>query len=155
MKRKFSNFRDKKSKDMEIDITSLLDILVILLVFLLKSYSASDYRPDIKNNLKMATSRLSKITTSAVTIQVGKDHKVWVEGKLIGKISRGGNVPHQIVKALEANKNVSKDEKIRKQKNREINFIFDKDLSYAVISKVMNTASEQGKRNFNFIVTSK
>ena len=36
MKRRFSKLKRKK-EDFEIDITSLLDILVILLVFLLKA----------------------------------------------------------------------------------------------------------------------
>ena len=54
MKKRFGRKRNREAVD--VDITSLLDILTILLVFLLKSYNASDLKLDLTKNLEMADS---------------------------------------------------------------------------------------------------
>ena len=48
--------RRKKREPVDIDITSLLDILVIMLVFLLLNYNASDLKLELVPNLEMAPS---------------------------------------------------------------------------------------------------
>ena len=87
MRKTFARKR-AKAEPMEIDITSLLDILVILLVFLLKSYNASDLKLDLVKNLTVPDSKARKLGNHAVIIQVDKNSNVWVEKKIIGKIFR-------------------------------------------------------------------
>ena len=50
MKKRFNNRR--KAEPVDLDITSLLDILVIMLVFLLMNYNASDLQLDLVKDLE-------------------------------------------------------------------------------------------------------
>ena len=80
LKKKFS----KKKKQLEIDITSLLDILVILLVFLIKAYNPDDATLRLVENLELPSSSSKKIRELSITIQVDKNRQIWVENKNIG-----------------------------------------------------------------------
>ena len=80
----------KKKKELDIDITSLLDILVILLVFLLKSYNASDLKLDLVKNLVVPNSKARTLGNHAIIVQVDADKTMYVNKKKIGKISNSG-----------------------------------------------------------------
>ena len=82
-------FSSKKDKTLELDITSLLDILVILLVFLLKSYNASDLKLELMSKIFLPDSISRTLGNDAVIIQVDKNKKIWVDHKPIGQIQTG------------------------------------------------------------------
>ncbi|MGH1469517.1 MAG: hypothetical protein ACRBBP_11715, partial [Bdellovibrionales bacterium] len=66
------NFKRKKKRNYEvedIDITSLLDILVILLVFLLKSFNDSDLTLDLVNELALPYSMSRGAANNGVILQ--------------------------------------------------------------------------------------
>lgn len=56
MAREKRTFIKRKRRESELDITSLLDILVILLVFLLKSYNSSELKVNVVDNLNLPSS---------------------------------------------------------------------------------------------------
>lgn len=67
--RKQSRLQARKNKGApDIDITSLLDVLVILLVFLLKSYNASDLTLDLVDNVKLPSSNTRLLGNNAVIV---------------------------------------------------------------------------------------
>ena len=72
----------KKMSPVDIDITSLLDILVIMLVFLLKSYNSSGVVLNVPKNLKLPTSESQNINTYGVIVQVSPT-TIWVDNKVI------------------------------------------------------------------------
>ena len=76
MKKKFA--RKKEREAVDVDITSLLDILTILLVFLLMSYNASDLQLDLTKNLEMADSNAREMTKFAPVLQVNK-HSLYID----------------------------------------------------------------------------
>jgi len=153
--KRFSKMRRKK-ETLDIDITSLLDILVILLVFLLKSYNASDLSVDIARGIKIPDSISEKLGNQAIIIQVSKNKKIWINNKAIGVINTNNNKINLLYNELQkyslaekkSNNNLGKDDK----KKTRVNLIFDRDLPYKTISQVMHTASISGYSQFKFIV---
>lgn len=163
---------NKKKKELDVDITSLLDILVILLVFLLKSYNPSDLKLDVKNNLSMPKSVSKKLGNMSVTIQVSKDREVFVNNKRIGQISKSGSNLSFLDKELKKHRDSdlkkynefktraissldkeALEKKLKSQK--QVNIVMDKDLSYAVMQKVMHSSATAGYPKFKFIVMGK
>lgn len=152
MKKRFA--RRKEKQEVDVDITSLLDILTILLVFLLMSYNASDLKLDLTKNLDMADSNAREMTKFAPVLQVSKEAKVFLNNKEIGRIPASGPMPElqaalkaEQAKTVEANKG-----KLHPHKVELINLVFDKDMDYNVVQRVMNDSALAGYSQFKFIV---
>lgn len=90
MKKRFG--RKRTSEPVDVDITSLLDILTILLVFLLKSYNASDLKLDLQKNVEIADSDSRKMTRFAPVVQINKEAKVFLNNKEIGRLPASGEM---------------------------------------------------------------
>lgn len=168
MKRRFSRMKRKK-EDFEIDITSLLDILVILLVFLLKSYNPSDLKLDTVKGLTLPESESRALGSTNVMVQIDKDFGVYINNSKIGTLSKSSpeNVgflydelekmkvveDKKIDEIAARNPGSLTDEEIQKQKEtKKINFVMHKALPYGVMRKVMHTATMAGFPQFKFIV---
>lgn len=148
--------RVKKKKlrgDVEdLDITSLLDILVILLVFLLKSYNTSLLDIKLMDNLVLPISQSKKFGNNTVTIQVNKEKKVWVDDQYVGF---WGSSSAQIVSALKKGQEKdleNKEEADPKKRGKTINLVFDESLSFEVVDSIMEIANSAGLGSFKFIV---
>lgn len=139
MEKMFFNNQKRQKEAMELDITSLLDVLVILLVFLLKSYNASDLKLNLVDNLTLPDSEQRKLGSHQITLQVDKQKQVWVDNKLIGEINNSETVAEL--------QGVLKDNEAKI-----VNLVFDQELPYQTIAKIMNTSSVAGKSQFKFIV---
>lgn len=170
-KKTFSKFKKNKNNELEVDITSLLDILVILLVFLLKSYNASDLKLEVAKDISLPKSTSSQLGNNAIIVQVGAQRDLWIDNRKVGKIEK--NSPENIPVLF--NELKSRKEKIEKEitnlreiastvdqknlvKNKEtmnkrVNIVLDQSLPYDVLRKVMNTAATAGYPEFKFIVT--
>jgi biopolymer transport protein ExbD len=152
MKKKFARKREREAVD--VDITSLLDILTILLVFLLKSYNASDLKLDLTKNLDMADSTAREMTKFAPVVQVNKEAKVFVNNKEIGRLPASGEmiVLTESLKKVKA-QTEEENKKKRHPHNAElVNLVFDKDMDYAIVQRVMNDSALAGYSQFKFIV---
>jgi biopolymer transport protein ExbD len=152
MKKKFARKREREAVD--VDITSLLDILTILLVFLLKSYNASDLKLDLTKNLEMADSTAREMTKFAPVVQVNKEAKVFVNNKEIGRLPASGEmiVLTESLKKVKA-QTEEENKKKRHPHNAElVNLVFDKDMDYAIVQRVMNDSALAGYSQFKFIV---
>ena len=149
MRKTFARKREK-AEPMEIDITSLLDILVILLVFLLKSYNASDLKLDLVKNLSVPDSKARKLGNHAIIVQVDKNKNIWVDKKRIGSIPSVGSEIPSLKALLEDKKKL--DRAPASKKSKAINFVFDKNTPYKALQKVMHTSAIVGFSEFKFIV---
>ncbi|HLT22811.1 MAG TPA: biopolymer transporter ExbD [Bacteriovoracaceae bacterium] len=154
MKKRFQ--RRKMSNDVDVDITSLLDILTILLVFLLQSYNSSDLRLDLVKNIDLADSKVREITKFAPVLQVTKESEVFLNNKSIGRLPASGSMDELTVALKNQRDLTAKDNatKTAKQKHNEelINLVFDKDMDYEVVQRVMNDSAHAGYSQFKFIV---
>lgn len=138
----------------DVDITSLLDVLVILLVFLLKSYNASDLTLDLAKDLKLPDSNTVLLGNNAVIVQVNKDNKLFVNnsevGAVIGNASKIPDLYDRLTQLKEEDNKLAKKHDMKEPKN--INLVFDASLPYATVRKVMHTAALAGYPQFKFIV---
>lgn len=154
MKKKFTRHRVREAVD--VDITSLLDILTILLVFLLKSYNASDFKLDLKKNLEMADSDTRAMTRYAPVVQINKEARVFLNNKEIGRLPSSGDMPvltEALKKAKMGIETDNKNKPANQKTNTElVNLIFDKDMDYGVVQRVMHDSALAGYSQFKFIV---
>jgi biopolymer transport protein ExbD len=154
MKKRFARRREREPVD--VDITSLLDILTILLVFLLKSYNASDLKLDLQKNLEIADSASQKMTRFAPVIQVNKEAKVFLNNKEIGRLPASGEMA-LLTQALKTEKSKLETSNATKAANQQVNtdlvnLVFDKEVDYQIVQRVMNDSALAGYSQFKFIV---
>lgn len=169
-KKRFASLGKKKKEPLEVDITSLLDILVILLVFLLKSYNASDLTLDVVEKLELPPSKSEVMGQMAITVQVNKERKLWIDNVPMGSMVESGEIITNLKDKLTELKKV-RDEELKelegrgvaslseeealnkkKQTNKMVNIVLDQELPYAVLRKVMHTSATVGLSEFKFIV---
>jgi biopolymer transport protein ExbD len=154
MKRKFK--RRKKGETLDVDITSLLDILTILLVFLLKSFSASDLKLDLQKGVEIADSSARTMTRFAPVIQVNKESRVFLNNKEIGRLPASGEMT-VLTDALRTEKENLESEISLKAANQKlntelVNLVFDKEMDFHIVQRVMNDSAQAGYSQFKFIV---
>lgn len=152
-----------KSETIDLDITSLLDILVILLVFLLKSYNSSGVTLTIPNGIELPKSTSESLNNPGVVIQVSKD-KIYVDSAVVldsenapkNIYDHGGRriVPlfNELVKKKELIKTTAKQVPEAKGFSGLANLIIDKTLKYSYVKKIMYTCAEAGFKEYKFIV---
>ncbi len=152
MKKRFG--RRKERQEVDVDITSLLDILTILLVFLLKSYNASDLKLDLTQGLEMADSDSKHMTRFAPVVQVNKQAQVFLNNKEIGRLPASGEMMALTVKLKEERAKTEKNNKTKKQQYNPdlVNLVFDKEMDYAIVQRVMHDSALAGYSQFKFIV---
>lgn len=154
MKKRFH--RKKEREAVDVDITSLLDILTILLVFLLKSYNASDLKLDLAHKLDMADSDARAMTRFAPVVQVNKESMVFLNNREIGRMPASGDMAF-LTSALQKEKSRIEGDNAKKNPNQRVNtelvnLVFDRDMDYAVVQKVMHESALAGYSQFKFIV---
>lgn len=160
---KFAN-RRPKTKVLDVDITSLLDILTILLVFLLQSYNSSGVIINVPKDIELPRSASQTMNNFGVNIQVSKT-KIWVDDAEVvntdnldqGKIyDEGGRriVPlfDELVKIKETIKQSEKLSPDAKKFSGVANLVVDKSLKYSYLKRVMYTCAQAGYKEFKFVV---
>lgn len=162
----------RERKEMEVDITSLLDILVILLVFLLKSYNPSDLKLDVVKDLSLAKSHAKDLGNKTVIIQVDKKNNIFINNKettnLVKKSAWRSELTSELKKISDKNKreiaqiktndfSSMRKELIKKKEEtmERVNIVLHEDLPYETLDKVMQVAANSGFHKFSFIVQSK
>ena len=154
--------RKRGEKVPDLDITSLLDVLVILLVFLLKSYSATGQLANIPKGVTLPKSDSESMNNPGVVVQASKS-KIWVDDKVIIDANQkaplyddGGKrivaLFDELVRKKETIQTVQKSSTNANKFSGSINLVMDKDLKYSFLKKVLYTAAEAGFKTYQFIV---
>ncbi len=153
--------RRKKQPLMEVDITSLLDILVILLVFLLKNYNASGVVLNVPKGVTLPKSESITLSSPGTMVQVSKE-KIWVDSLLIADKSKnmrmdyGGrrivSLYNDLVAKKKTIKMIEKSSKDAKKFSGMINLIVDKEVRYTYLRKILFTCAEAGYKKYKFVV---
>jgi biopolymer transport protein ExbD len=161
-----------KAKELDLDITSLLDILVILLVFLLRSYNSSDLTLDLVPNLNLAISKTQQLGHHSIIVQVTKDREMFIDNKKMSVISPEGLVIEDFYQYLQkakkdrealegegaakaaatAGSSTTGNGKPKDDKSETINIVLDESLPFDVLKRIMHTAASAGFPKFKFIV---
>lgn len=153
----------KRKSALTIDITSLLDILTILLVFLIQSYNSSGVVINVPDGIVLPRSNSESMNTNGVNIQVSAD-KIWVDDK---EVLNSEVLPErlydldgrrivplydELVKVKENIKNTEKFSPNAVKFSGVANLVIDKTLKYSYLKKIMFTCAEAGFREYKFVV---
>jgi biopolymer transport protein ExbD len=152
-----------KRQDANLNITSMMDMFTIILVFLLKSYSAEGSILTNADNLVLPNST-SKKKPSDVNLQLAVTHDmILVDNNAIVPTADVSKIPPddhdpQIAKLSEALKRhyAQEEEMVRlgalSKVEGKIVIQVDKNISFDVLFKIMNTCGKVGYNSMNFAV---
>ena len=154
--------RKTKKEAFEVDITSLLDVLVIILVFLLKNYNSSGLIVNIPEGIKLPASKSQDLNTAGVIVQVSQE-KIWVDNELLiedtletKEYDQGGRriiaLFNELVKKRNLVKEIEKRAENAKPFSGVINLVVDKEVKYTYLKKLLFTSAQAGYKAYKFIV---
>lgn len=165
MAKRASRFaRRKKTGVFDIDITSLLDILTILLVFLLQSYNSSGVIINVPKGIELPKSASESLNNFGVNIQVSKT-QIWVDDTEVLNsdnlnqsevFDEGGRriVPlyNELIRIKETIKASEKLSPDAKKFSGIANLVVDKSLKFNYLKRVMYTCAAAGFKEYKFVV---
>lgn len=165
MARRASRFSRGKNKQtvFDIDITSLLDILTIMLVFLLQSYNSSGVIINVPKDIELPRSASETLNNFGVNIQVSKTQIFVDDAEVVNTdipddqlFDEGGRriVPlyNELVKIKEIIKQSEKLSPQAKKFSGVANLVVDKTLKYSYLKRIMYTCAAAGFKEFKFVV---
>ncbi len=149
----------------DLDITSLLDILVILLVFLIKSYSSSAVVINVPKGIELPTSASPSINSEGIIIQVSED-KIYVDDE---EVLDSNNLPDKIYdhgkrriiplynklrEKIDLIKQTELSSENAKKFSGKANLVIDKSIKFDYMKKLMYTCAVAGFKEYKFVVLS-
>ncbi len=164
MARKRRHERAAEGEIKELNITAMMDMMTIILVFLIKSYASSAVTMTSSEELKppISTTRLTPKDTIAVTITpkhvlVGEKSKVDLENGQVRASDLSGRlvVPLDAALKKEVEKLKTIEERGGNAFSHELTVIGDKRVPYDVLMSVLYTAGQNELENYRFIVIQK
>lgn len=163
----FSKRRKKLPMSFKIQVTSMVDMFVILLVFLIKSYSTSPVQIAPSADIRLPASESQTNPVDVLKLMVSKSG-VFVEGQKVIDLTDGqinkkdidGSDPNyipELFKYLDAEAKKTQDiAKVNSTITFEGKILVqaDKDLAYDMLRKVMHTSAVAGYSDVKFAVIS-
>jgi len=155
--------RRRKTSVIDLDITSLLDILTILLAFLIHNFDATGALVNIPGGIVLPLSKSSSMNTMGVNIQVSVD-KIWVDDKeVLNSEAMPDKIYDQDGRRIVSLYNELIAVKERIQQTQKVspdalkfsgiaNLVLDKTLKYSYVRRIMFTCAEAGFKEYKFVV---
>lgn len=163
--RKKRKEREAAGEIKELNITAMMDMMTILLVFLLKSFASSSASITASDDVKppVSSTRATPKDTVAVTIT---PKNILVGEKEVLKLTNGQVPAEQLQGRLVAPLDAALKKEVEKLKyiadrnpaapfNRELSVIGDKRVPYDLLLTVLYTAGQNELENYRFVVLQK
>lgn len=151
----------KKQNGLMVNVTSLTDMFTVILVFLLQTYNTSEVQLEPPKDLTVPVSQSEgvltqglELTLSKDTLTLGKETIAQVNGSDFAKESKDPKDPNFIPALFNSLDKTLKETTVKAIKDGQILLIADRELPYAVIKKVMYTASMAGFPQVKLITSS-
>jgi biopolymer transport protein ExbD len=154
--------RRAQVKEAKLNITSLMDIMTIILVFLLKSYSTEDIQIAPSDDLRLPSSSAQKppelavnAVVSKVNITVDGVKVVDVSGGIVGEEYKRGTLISPLFDTLKEKADEAKALAERNPANAfkgRILLQCDRDIPFSLVREVMYTAGQAQFAEFKFVV---
>ena len=162
--RKRRHERAAEGEIKELNITAMMDMMTIILVFLIKSYASSSVNMTASEDLKppISSTRLTPKDTIAITVTqkhvlVGDKPKVALENGQLKPGDLSGRLVVPLDQALK--KEVEKLKMIEERGgtpfSHELTVIGDKRIQYDLLMSVLYTAGQNELENYRFVVIQK
>lgn len=167
-KKKGSKIKDRNDEPPTINITSLMDILTIMLVFLLKSYATDpvNITPGSDLDIPKSTSLLTPAATVVVTVSksavIVDNNPVLVvkDGKIEASQKRGGEDGYFIIPLNKVLVDAAEKKRRLASVNTSVKFdgictiVMDRDTPYRLLTEILYTAGQAEFANFKFAAVS-
>lgn len=167
--------REAETDNGELNLTAMMDMMTILLVFLLKSYGAADINVTMGPDLTPPTSKATLQPVEAVTVTITKKDIAVGEKGIVAL--NNGHIPKEAyaspnslllekvkdaldVEVEKMNKIVDRNPKMQeklgtdKDPTKMLTVVGDKDMPYETLFSVLGTAGQSGLKYFKFLVIS-
>jgi biopolymer transport protein ExbD len=151
--------RAKRNTQIALKLTSMIDMFTILLVFLLKSYSAEGQIMSVAPDLQLPESTAQKAPQTTSIIAITND-LILLDGKQIGTVSQVMSNNKFLIPELqnELNKLRQLSERVGEIQSAmgftgRISIQGDRELPYLVIKKIMFTCGQMGYNDMMLAVT--
>lgn len=157
--------RDAAFEIRELNITAMMDMMTIILVFLLKSYSTSSVSMTASQDIKppISTTRATPKDTVAVTVT---PKTILVGEKKVVDLVGGQVPPNELTGSLVLPLDAALKKEVEKLKyiadrnpnapfSHELSVIGDRKIPYDLLLKVLYTAGQNELENYRFVVIQK
>ena len=150
----------KRNMSAELNLTSLVDMLTILVVFLLQLFSASGELLTIQKNIKLPDAKNFKDLEGAPIIAVSAD-SITLDGRVVAsteQLKKDESADWKIVDLHDQLVTLKNNFKLLHPSDPftgMVNVQADKAVDFKVIKKVMYTCGQAGYANVNFAVQQK
>jgi biopolymer transport protein ExbD len=150
---------------MDLNLTSMMDMFTIILVFLIFSFSSQDQNLKLDPDISLPESTAAIEFKWAINVNLTPT-ELRVEGNAIAKVKKGKFAGVKIDKEkkrvmplynlLKKFKEIESQEKVNPTGDETvISFQADKNLPFEVLDLVMKTSAQAGYPNFRFVVLKK
>lgn len=173
--------RNKITTDFDLQLTSMMDILIVVLVFLLKSFSVATHSFTSVNNLEMPVSRSANLPPDSLHLIISKDAMIFENERVVDFVKSASSLGDDrasnrlnrsdlddqgrrilplfqaLIKAKESAEVLRMKSPARDDQGNPLPFEgvlaiqADKQINYTVLRKVMYTAGTAGYRIFRFL----
>ena len=155
----------RAEKAMDLNLTSMMDMFTIILVFLIFSFSSQDQNLKLDPDITLPESTAAIEFKWAINVNLTPT-ELRVEGNPIAKVKKGKFAGVKIDKdkkrvmplynLLKKFKEIESQEKVNPTGDETvISFQADKNMPFEVLDLVMKTAAQAGYPNFRFVVLKK
>lgn len=160
--RKKRHEREAEGEIKDLNLTAMMDMMTIILVFLIKSFSSSAVAMSSSEDIRppVSTTRQTPKDTIAVTITpksilVGEKLAVRLENGAVPASALSGRTVIGVDELLK--KEVDKAKRIEQMNpnapfNRELSVIGDRKIPYDLLLSVLYTAGQNELENYRFVV---
>lgn len=149
------NVRFLKKRKVEADeevakpqLTSLIDVMTLLLVFLMQSFSAKSSEVKVSSNIELAESRIKNKAAQDLRVEIRKN-QVFVMGKALKDVSEIRSQSEKLIVEVERVLRKIKSENPLEEK---IQIQCDKSIEFSVIKKVLYSSATAGFKDYSLLV---
>lgn len=132
-------------------LTSLIDVMTILLVFLIKSFSVEGNLVTPSRDLELPVSTSEKPPKPMCSIEISKS-AVLSEGEIIAEIDDFKNSDSLLIPLLHDWMLFQKAKCVDQKRAKEVIIQSDRDIEFNVVKRVMYTCSKAGFSDFSVLV---
>ena len=149
----------------ELNITPMMDMMTIILVFLLKSFSGSTSMLTMDDNMKVPASKTQLVVKEAVPVMITKK-SIMIEGEQVAPVNSGkvdaslkpdgdnGYLIQPIVDLL--SRIVNRERRVAELSGgtfeSELQIVADKSTPYRLLTEVLYSCGQAGYSNYRLIV---
>lgn len=129
-------------------LTSLIDVMTLLLVFLMQSFSADSSEITVSSKIELAKSSVKGKAKKAIKVEIRKE-RVFVMGEALIRVSDIKSQPEKLITEVER---ALRKLKLESPQEEKVQIQCDKTIEFAVIKKVLYSSAVAGFKDYSLLV---